>query len=224
MFTPLAVDRAGGVHCIGMFIVVTGLKGGSGKSTMALHLAGGLASSGVTLLIDADSRNRTATAWAARGPGLPFSVLDERQAARSGAAAKATHIVIDSQAAPDPDELRASVGGADLVLVPVTPDGIGLDAALRTLDVLGTAANVGLVLSLVPPPPSRAGEDARDALADVGVPVLRTVIPRRAVYGHAGTRGVLVADLTGPPALAAQADVAALTREVLKWRKATRAR
>lgn len=205
-----------------MFVVVTSLKGGTGKTTLALHLAGALAASrGRVVCIDADARNRSAMGWVRRGPGLPFEVLDERQAARSGVAAKATHLVIDSQAAPAPDELRASVeGGADVVLVPVIPDGVGLDAAVRTLDVLGTRAHVVLVLAQCPAAPAHAARDAREALADVdGAHVLRTTITRRAAFRDAGTLGRLVFDLAGTGAAAAAAEVLALTQELKRWQR-----
>lgn len=206
-----------------MFVVITGLKGGAGKSTLAMHLAGELAKGrGPVLLIDADSRNRTATAWAARGPGLAFDVLDERQAARTGKAAVAASVVIDSQAAPEPDELRASVDGADLVLVPVVPDGIGLDSALRTLDVLGARPNVALVLTMCPPAPSRAAEDAREALAGTPARLMRAQVTRRAAFAHAGTRGVLVTDLPGAAAATAAAEITTLVQEMKRWRKETR--
>ena len=74
-----------------MIITVAGYKGGTGKTTTAVHLACCLQSHAPALLIDGDP-NRSASGWAKRG-GFPFRVVDERQAARY--AREYEHIVID---------------------------------------------------------------------------------------------------------------------------------
>ena len=77
-----------------MIITVAGYKGGTGKTTTAVHLACCLQSHAPALLIDGDP-NRSASGWARRG-AFPFRVVDERQAARY--AREYEHIVIDTKA------------------------------------------------------------------------------------------------------------------------------
>ena len=77
-----------------MIVTVASFKGGQAKTTTAVHLAAFFQEDKPTLLIDGDP-NRSATGWAKR-KGLPFRVIDERQAARF--ARQYEHIIIDTQA------------------------------------------------------------------------------------------------------------------------------
>ncbi len=89
---------------------VASFKGGVGKSTSAIHLATYLQQRAPTLLIDGDL-NRSVTGWASRGKPS-FKVVDERQAAKY--ARDYEHIVIDTPARPNQDDLKALADGCDL--------------------------------------------------------------------------------------------------------------
>ena len=86
-----------------MIITIASFKGGVGKTTTAVHLAAYLQKKAPSLLVDGDA-NRSATVWGKRG-GLPFKVVDERQAARY--AREYEHIVIDTEARPEEEDLKA---------------------------------------------------------------------------------------------------------------------
>ncbi len=118
-----------------MVLAVTGFKGGVGKTTTAVHLAAFLAHRAPTLLVDGDP-NRSATGWHRRG-GLPFTVADERVAARY--ARDHAHVVIDTQARPSKEDLEALAEGVDLLVLPTTPDALALEALLATLEALKTS-------------------------------------------------------------------------------------
>ena len=62
-------------------ITVTGFKGGVGKSTTAIHIAGYFSGHGQTLLVDGDP-NHTAVSWANRGH-LPFPVVTAQQSLKA---------------------------------------------------------------------------------------------------------------------------------------------
>jgi chromosome partitioning protein len=115
-----------------MIVTIASFKGGVGKTTTAVHLAAYLAEKAPTLLLDGDE-NRSATAWAQRG-SLPFRVADERQAAKLGRDFE--HLVIDTQARPDHDDLKALAEGCDLLVIPSTPDILALDALILTVEAL----------------------------------------------------------------------------------------
>ena len=97
-----------------MILTVASFKGGVGKTTTSVHLACYLQRFGSTALIDGDP-NRSATGWGKRGE-LPCLVIDERQAARY--ARECDHIVIDTQARPQREDLEALVDGCDLLVIP----------------------------------------------------------------------------------------------------------
>jgi len=115
-----------------MILTVASFKGGVGKTTTAVHLAAYLQKKAPTLLIDGDP-NRSASKWTTRGE-LPFKIVDERSAARY--ARNYEHVVIDTEARPDEEDLRALADGCDLLVIPTTPDALALDALLLTVEAL----------------------------------------------------------------------------------------
>lgn len=180
-----------------MILTVAGFKGGVGKTTSAVHFAAYLQRKAPTLLIDGDP-NRSATTWARFGK-LPFKVVDERAAPRY--MREFEHIVIDTKARPEEDDLKGLVEGCDLLVIPSKPDLLSLDAlrlTANTLKAIG-ADRYRVLLTIAPPKPSSDGEEAQQALARGGYPVLRTIIRRFKAYEDAATEGVPIYDLTGNP-------------------------
>lgn len=101
-----------------MIITVASFKGGVGKTTTSFHVAAFLNEQAKTLLVDGDP-NRSVLGWATRGQ-LPFKVVDERSLAMY--ARQYDHIVIDTEARPEYEDMKALVDGCDLLILPTTPD------------------------------------------------------------------------------------------------------
>lgn len=179
-----------------MIITVASFKGGQAKTTSAIHLAAYLQNDKPTLLIDGDP-NRSATGWARR-QGLPFKVIDERQAARY--AREYEHIVIDTQARPTQEDLRALADGCDMLIIPVTPDALSLDALFLIVEALEHLGSnrFRILLTIVPPRPSRDGDDARGTLQEAKLPVFRTIIRRFVAFQKAALQGVPVYEVNDP--------------------------
>lgn len=122
-------------------IAIVGRKGGVGKTTVAVHLAGELAARGRDLmLIDADPQG-SAAQWAVPGK-LPFKVEHLPVTADTLTAwlqkvrsAKANLLVLDC-----PPHLDAALGAAisltDIALLPCGPSGLDLMAMGEVLGVV----------------------------------------------------------------------------------------
>jgi chromosome partitioning protein len=196
-----------------MIITVASFKGGVSKTTTAVHLAAYLQERSPTLLIDGDP-NRSATGWARRGE-LPFKVVDERQAARY--ARDYQHCVIDTEARLDEEDLRALADGCDLLVIPTTPDALALDALMLTVKALETlrTSQYRVLLSIIPPRPSRDGDEARTTLLESGLPLLSSSVRRLVAFQKAALAGIPVYSVNDPRAQLGWEDYLKVGREIL---------
>jgi chromosome partitioning protein len=196
-----------------MIITVASFKGGVGKTTTAVHLAAYLQARASTMLVDGDP-NRSASKWAKRGH-FPFQVIDERQGIRR--AGDFVHTVIDTEAHPSRDDMEALAGGCDLLIIPCTPDRLSLDALVDTVAVLRSlgADRYRILLTMVPPPPSRAGESARAVLQEAGFPLFDGGIRRYTAFQTAADLGVIVAEVKDARAALGWEDYRKIGSEVM---------
>ncbi len=196
-----------------MILTVASFKGGVGKSTAAVHLAAYLQSLGPTVLVDGDP-NRSISGWARRG-SPPFLVVDEREAPRH--IRDAAHAVVDTPARPSREDLESLANGCDLLVIPTTADAFALDALVLTVDALRSvpAARFRVLLSIVPPRPSRDGDEARATIATLGLPIFAGSIRRAVAFQRAALAGCLVSEVKDPRAVDAWGDYENVGREIL---------
>ena len=190
-------------------------KGGSGKTTLAVHLAVAAMQAGeqVTLL-DTDPQG-SAQAWAqVRQQGAPaVRSVTPAEVPRHLATLAATLVVIDT--APHTAVSLATVTTvATALLIPCRPTALDLAAVAATV-ALARAAQTPTAFVLTACP-ARAPEvaEARTALATHGFPVAPVLLGERRTYARAIAGGAAVTEYE-PQGKAAQ-EIAALWRWVHK--------
>ncbi|NJN49651.1 MAG: ParA family protein [Alkalinema sp. RL_2_19] len=205
-----------------MIITVVSFKGGVGKTTTAVHIAESLSKRrGRRVVLGDGDLNRTALNWYKRGLAneveLGFTVFDGDDDAPDDY----TDLVIDTPARPEDDEIIRLAEFSDLLVIPTSPAPGAIEAAIGTLTRLsGLPQNrYRVLLTLVPPRPSRRGVKAKEALDESGIPVFKGMIQRRDAFMDAELEGVSVGMLKGPAAKSGAADYQKIGNEVWQLTK-----
>jgi chromosome partitioning protein len=203
-------------------------KGGSGKTTLAAHLAVAFGGFRRVVLVDTDPQRSAAAWWRAREAARPELIEAEAEGItgtlRGIRAAGAGLVIIDSMPSVK-SEIGSIARAADYVLIPCRPSILDLRAVGGTVELV-KAARVAAAIVLNAVPAARGvGEasvtvEARRALAQYGVPVLSIAIGQRAVLAHALAAGLAVEEYE--PASRAAGEIRDLVRIVEKqlWQSA----
>jgi chromosome partitioning protein len=171
-------------------VVVVSQKGGTGKTTLAIHLAVAAERAGrPAVVMDLDPQ-ASAAAWRdlreAEGPAVE-SVQSARLAMtlRAAAEAGALFAVIDTPARSENAALEA-VRASDLALIPCRPGFFDTAAMSFTANLLKLAGKQGyVVFSQVPSRSESLIAEVTEALATYGLSAAPTAIHLRAAYSHA---------------------------------------
>ena len=200
-------------------IAVIARKGGSGKTTVAVHMAIAAHLRGRrVLLADSDpQRSSSVVMKARRGPGPQVvETSGPKLFALQVAALRAEvdALVIDTSAGAE-EEVAHAIVLADLSLLVIRPTFLDFAAAIRTADVLRRLHKPGVIV-LNQAPVTRAGGEpplvrkAQEALRMMRLPVAPTILRARAAYQSALETGCSAEEI-GAPSPAAE-EVASLWR------------
>jgi chromosome partitioning protein len=214
---------------IAKIIAFTNQKGGSGKTTLCMQMAGAIARrEKQVLVVDADSQ-RTASRWAASAEAdhpFPASVI---QLENSHPTVHQTvqpflesyqYILIDCPPAADSPIPQSALLIADLALVPIIPSPLDVWAAIGIRHVITNATRTNqtlkarLVLNQCQPNTTLIQETLQ-VLPEFGITLTKSKIQQRQVYRQSAVFGQTVHDF-GSKASAAIREVEALTKEIYK--------
>lgn len=201
-------------------IAVLNQKGGSGKTTIATHLARALQLDGAdVLLVDSDPQG-SARDWAAVRDDQPLSVvgIDRPTIERDlKNIAKKDFVVIDG--APQASDLAVSaIKAADFILIPVQPSPYDIWATAdlvelvkQRIEITDGKLQAAFIVSRAIKG-TRIGVEITDALIGYGLPVLESRITQRVIYPGTAATGITVLEIE--PEGDAAVEIRALANEI----------
>ncbi|HEX7758136.1 MAG TPA: ParA family protein [Caulobacteraceae bacterium] len=175
-------------------IAVIARKGGSGKTTVATHLALAAHLRGFkTLLADTDPQRSSVEVLRARrspGPERADTTGAKLFALQVAAVRAGTEAMVIDTAAGAEEDLASAIVLADLSLLVLRPTFLDMAAAVHTVDVVRRLRKPAMIV-VNQAPPTREGVEsptvkrAQQALRIMRLPVVPTILRSRSIYQSA---------------------------------------
>jgi chromosome partitioning protein len=207
---------------LGMIISFVNQKGGVGKTTLAVNIAGCLHDLGKRIMvIDADPQGSLQQWRSIAEEGnfevqhLPYPLLVR---AIRPLTREYNYLVIDAPPGLS-DTTRSVLEMSNLAIVPVGPSPLDIWSSRETVDLISEARRrnrklYGRMLICRKIVRTRVGREARDTLKEFGVPVYETEISQRIVFVESMIAGLSV--LQYAPRSEASEEVRGLCNEILQ--------
>jgi chromosome partitioning protein len=198
-------------------LVFLSQKGGSGKTTLAVHSAVAAQEDGERVVIVDTDPQRSATAWGESRSSDAPAIAPVAAVALDGVMTAARHdamtlCIIDTAPHAAPDAVRVA-RHADLIVIPCRPTAFDLAAAGGVVDIVRAAGVPAVfVLSACPFRAPEIGETRR-VLEGFGLPVCTVEITDRRAFARAISTGRAVTEFE------AQGKAAEEIRAMWYWMK-----
>ena len=205
-------------------LVVANGKGGVGKTTTTMSLAGIFSERYKVLAVDADPQASLSWWMERERQKTNFDLVKETNPLILGKLRKIEGyelIIVDTPPALDSEALAAVLAAADYLLLPTPPAPMDLTALIQTVRqaVLPVGVAHRVLLTRVD---SRSSEEAREAqktLKEVGIPACKTFIRAYKAHERAALEGVPITQWRGKNSWQAQADYRKVADEIQQdWR------
>ncbi len=187
-------------------------KGGAGKTTLTLHLAVAAQQAGLRVLVmDVDPQASAVSWYEKREEKTPLFIkagtTKIAEALRASSEYGIDLVLIDTP--PHTQQVASVVAqDSDLILIPTRPSILDLEAIGGTVDIVKVVRRPGLIVLNACPARSPVTQEAREALADYGLPVAPVTIGNRVAFQHALNSGHAVSEFD--PSSKASAELTAL--------------
>jgi chromosome partitioning protein len=210
-------------------ISLTNQKGGVGKSTTTMLLAGGFAKQHLRVFVADADKQRTATRWAKEAPEhapFPANVYpmgdydDTIHRELKKVIEDYDVILVDCPPAVESPIPQSALQVSDLALIPMipSPPDIWAAAGIENLVKRASLTNPTLqarILVNMAQDRTMLTRKVEELLEAFGIPLLRHRFIQREVYRHTAGFGLTIYGMTGETAQVAQREVTAVTTEVL---------
>lgn len=173
-------------------------KGGSGKTTLAVHAAVAAQESGKrVVIVDTDSQ-KSATTWGvARTTATPVvataAATDLVRVLDAAREEQMTVAIVDTAPHAAPDAARI-VGSVDLVVIPCRPSAFDIAAVSGAVDIVKAAGSRAVFVLSACPTRSPEVPETREILFSYGLPIAPVEIMERRAFARAVATGRAVTE------------------------------
>ena len=201
-------------------VTVANGKGGVGKSTTTVNLAGILGEKMRVLVVDSDPQ-QSATWWMERSEGTePVEVVQETDPQMLGRVREVGGydvVLVDTRPALRAQALGTVIGASDYVILPSPPSPMDVVALIETVrqEVRPSGMRHRVLLTRVDARSRGEAEEAREALAAAGIPVFEHLVREYKAHRTASLLGIPISRLRLSRGRNAEDDYRRVADEVL---------